>query len=102
MLTHEGPLYPDAQPETAEESCGCGEDTGKRTLLFVRENCPNCRIAYSYLEKAGLEYEKVMAEENVELAMSLGVKQAPTLVITDGDTVEKYAGAGAIKQYLFK
>ena len=102
VLTHEGPLYPDAQPETAEESCGCGEDTGKRTLLFVRENCPNCRIAYSYLEKAGLEYEKVMAEENVELAMSLGVKQAPTLVITDGDTVEKYAGAGAIKQYLFK
>ena len=98
VLTHEGPLHPDAQPETAEESCGCGEDTGKRTLLFVRENCPNCRIAYSYLEKAGLEYEKVMAEENVELAMSLGVKQAPTLVITDGDTVEKYAGAGAIKQ----
>ena len=101
VLTHEGPLNPDTKPEAEANECGC-ENTGKRTMLFVRENCPNCRIAYSYLDKAGVEYEKVMAEENVDLALSLGVKQAPTLVITDGDSVEKYAGAGAIKQYLFK
>ena len=43
-----------------------------------------------------------MAEENVELAKHYGVKQAPTLVIIDGEHVEKFAGAGAIKSYLFK
>lgn len=43
-----------------------------------------------------------MAEENVDLALSYGVKQAPTLVIVDGEHVEKFAGAGAIKNYLFK
>ena len=43
-----------------------------------------------------------MADDNAQLAMSLGVKQAPTLVIIDGENVEKYAGAGAIKQYLAK
>lgn len=43
-----------------------------------------------------------MAEENVELALSYGVKQAPTLVVVDGEHVEKFAGAGAIKNYLFK
>ena len=41
-----------------------------------------------------------MADENVELARHYGVKQAPTLVLVDGDQFEKIAGAGAIKQYL--
>ena len=57
---------------------------------------------YSYLDKAGFDCEKLMAEENVDLALSYGVKQAPTLVIVDGEHVEKFAGAGAIKNYLFK
>jgi len=41
-------------------------------------------------------------DENAELALSFGVKQAPTLIITDGENFEKYAGAPAIKQYLSK
>jgi len=41
-----------------------------------------------------------MAEDNAELALSYGVKQAPTLVITDGREFEKFAGAGAIKTFL--
>jgi protein-disulfide isomerase len=41
-----------------------------------------------------------MAEENAELALSYGVKQAPTLVITDGKDFEKFAGAPAIKSFL--
>ena len=43
-----------------------------------------------------------MADENAQLALSFGVKQAPTLVITHGDSFEKYAGAGAIKEFLAK
>ena len=99
-----GPLHPEAKPaqEPAVEEEICKDSTGRRTILFTRENCPNCRIVYSYLDKAGLECEKIMAEENVELALSYGVKQAPTLVVVDGEHVEKFAGAGAIKNYLFK
>ena len=41
-----------------------------------------------------------MAEEQPELALSFGVKQAPTLIVTDGESYEKYAGAPAIKQFL--
>ena len=104
VLTHKGPLHPEAKPEQepAVEEETCKGETGKRTILFTRENCPNCRIVYSYLDKAGLECERVMAEENIELAKHYGVKQAPTLVVVDGDHAEKYAGAGAIKNYLFK
>ena len=104
VLRHKGPLHPEARPaqEPAVEEEICKDSTGRRTILFTRENCPNCRIVYSYLDKAGLECEKIMAEENVELALSYGVKQAPTLVVVDGEHVEKFAGAGAIKNYLFR
>ena len=43
-----------------------------------------------------------MAEENADLAIKYGVKQAPTLVIVTGAGFEKFAGAGAIKQFLSK
>jgi ribonucleoside-triphosphate reductase len=77
------------------------QNTGEeRAILFATPTCPNCRIAVSYLEKAGFSYEKLYAEENADLALSYGVKQAPTLVITGKDGVRKYAGAGAIKQFL--
>ena len=68
-------------------------------LLFSTPTCPNCRLAVTMLDKQHFPYEKLNAEENAELAMKYGVKQAPTLVVTDGDHFEKYAGAGAIKQY---
>ena len=54
------------------------------------------------LDKAGFAYEKLMAEENADLAIKYGVKQAPTLVIVSGAGFEKFAGAGAIKQFLSK
>jgi len=66
-------------------------------FLFATATCPNCRIACIYMDKAGFAYKKLLADENVELAMSYGIKQAPTLVLPDGT---KYAGAGAITQYL--
>ena len=68
-------------------------------LLFTTPTCPNCRLAVTMLDKQGFAYEKLNAEDNAELAMKYGVKQAPTLVVTDGEHFEKYAGAGAIKQY---
>ena len=98
VLRHEGPLE---ESESAPVSEAVTEEKD-RNLLFAAPTCPNCRIAYSYLEKAGFPYEKLMAEDNAELALHYGVKQAPTLVLVRGGTVEKYAGAPAIKQFLAK
>ena len=97
VLHHSGPLHPDAAPAPAEEHV---DEAHSRAILFATPTCPNCRIACSYLDKAGFKYEKLMAEEHAELALSYGVKQAPTLVITDGKEFEKFAGAGAIKTFL--
>jgi ribonucleoside-triphosphate reductase len=98
-------LDPVKHPETRKPDCA-GEvkqpaavEAGK-ALLFTTPTCPNCRLAVSMLDKANREYTKLNAEENAELAVKYGVKQAPTLVVTEGENFEKYAGAGAIKQYI--
>ena len=70
------------------------------TLLFATATCPNCRVACSLLEKAGVAYEKILAEDSPELAEQYGIKQAPTLVVVkDGEAV-KFTGVSAISGYL--
>ena len=68
--------------------------------LFTTATCPNCKIATALLDKAGVGYIKLLAEENAELVTALGIKQAPTLVvIADGNT-EKFVGVSDIKRYI--
>ena len=98
-LTHEGPK-PEEKVEAPASFVPEKDVKGGRAILFATPTCPNCRIACQYMDKAGFAYEKLMAAENAELAKIYGVKQAPTLIITDGDKFEKIAGAGAIKTYV--
>ena len=76
------------------------EEALKGAILFATPTCPNCRIACSYMDKAGFQYEKLMADENADLAGKYGVKQAPTLIVPKGDGFDKIAGAVAIKAYV--
>ena len=74
--------------------------TKGKLILFTRVTCPNCRIAENLLGKAGISYEKLIAEENVELCRSFDIKGAPTLVVTDGENATKYYGVPEIKKFL--
>ena len=76
---------------------------------YKMEAAPFLMLRGKYLDDNGMyrkavadynEYEKLMAGENAELAKKYGVKQAPTLIVPDGEGFEKIAGAGAIKQFL--
>ena len=100
VLTHTGPKEPDVPVAEAPNAQPEVPAAREKAILFATPTCPNCRIACSYLDKAGFAYDKLMAGENAELAKKYGVKQAPTLIVPDGDGFRKYAGAGAIKQYL--
>ena len=71
-----------------------------RNLLFTTATCPNCKIAVPMLEKAGVTFEKLLANENAELAKSFGIMQAPTLVVSDGKEYKKYVGVSEIKGYI--
>ena len=96
-LTHKDPA-PEAP--AAESRCASAPVTGKKNILFVSPTCPNCKLAMALLDKQGVAYEKMIATENVELTNHYGVKQAPTLVLVDGDNFEKIKGVSDIKGYL--
>ena len=68
--------------------------------LFKTETCPNCKIAESKLDKASIPYVKMVANENVDLVKSLGIKQAPTLVVVREATVDKFVGTSQIIQFI--
>ncbi len=92
------------------DACACEEPevrtavaVKERTVqLFATKTCPNCKIAAALLEKAGVAYEKLYADENVELAKAYELKMAPTLIVSDGETYEKYAGVQEIKAFINK
>ena len=87
--------------ETADSTATpAPEANDARHLLFTTEKCPNCRIAYGYLDKAGVAYEKMNAADHPDLVKQFGVTQAPTLIVTSSEGFTKYAGAGAIRKYL--
>ena len=71
-----------------------------RAMLFVSPTCPNCKLAMNMLEKAGFVYKKIVAMENQELTNQYGVKQAPTLVVLEGDNIQKFKGVSDIKGML--
>ena len=69
-------------------------------LLFKTPTCPNCKLAMALLDKAGVAYTPLNANENKELVNQYGVKQAPTLVLIEGDGFTSFRGVSDIKGWL--
>ena len=84
-------------PGPAREEAAGGE--GESAYLFTTKTCPNCRLAKSFLDQAGVAYRVVDAEENRELVENYGVCQAPTLVVIQGGKISQFANASNIKKY---
>ena len=55
-----------------------------------------------FLDKAGVAYDKLMADENPDLVAKYGVKQAPTLVVVTGDEFRAIPNLSNIKAYAEK
>ena len=69
-------------------------------LIFTTKTCPNCKMAKSMLEKAGIVYTVIDAEDNKDTTVSFGVKKAPTLLVPNGDGYDVYDNASKIKGYI--
>ncbi len=96
VLTHQGPKVQAENAPAAQEKTLLADGI----YLFASATCPNCKIAESLLSKAGIAYEKILAEQNVALAEGLGIKQAPTLVQIKGGQIEKYPTVPNIKKFI--
>ena len=86
--------------DKAEETCDEAVKTLNETLLFGTKTCPNCKMAKMLLEKAGVPYKWVDAEENVELTNTYNVRKAPTLLVPNGDEILTFENASNIKGYI--
>ena len=71
-------------------------------ILFKTTTCPNCKAAALLLDKAGIQYQPIIADEQPELVAKYGIKQAPTLIINTENGFEKYRGVSDIKGYIMK
>ncbi len=69
-------------------------------LLFTTKTCPNCKMAKMMLDKAGIAYTVVDAEDNKDMTVSFGVKKAPTMFVPKGDGYDVFDNASKIKGYI--
>ncbi len=93
-------------PETPDQSAGAETGTKdlavKGAILFKTPTCPNCKAAMALLDRAGISYTALNANEEKELVQKYGVKQAPTLVLPGAEGFEKYRGVSDIKGWLMQ
>ena len=69
-------------------------------LLFTTKTCPNCRSAKALLDRAGIDYTVVDAEENPELAIRYNIRQAPTLISQCGDSEIHAVGVSELNRFI--
>ena len=67
-------------------------------FLFTTSTCPNCKVAKAMLQ--GQEIQVIDAEAHPDMARKYGIMQAPTLVITDGEHMQKYVNTSNIQRYV--
>ena len=72
------PVQLSAEPEAACEG---------RLILFTTSTCPKCVMAKKFLADANLSYETVVVDQDPDSARKYGVRQAPTLLVLQGDEV---------------
>ncbi len=93
-LSHEGCA---CAADTAEEMIS---DTPAEIILFSTKTCPNCKMSKMMLDKAGVKYKVVDAEEDKETTLTFGVRKAPTLLVPAEKGFEKYENASNIKKFI--
>ena len=80
-------------------------DVAAAYTLFTTKTCPNCKAAKAILDRAGIKYDIVDAEDEPELALRYGVMQVPALVVVSfgengSGNAEKLSGVGPINGFV--
>lgn len=84
--------------ERADDTMSHSSLPAGRYLIATR-TCPNCKHAAAQMDEAGIAYEELFAEENVDLAQRYRIMQAPTLIEVAADgTTQITAGATPVLQ----
>ena len=70
-------------------------------LLFTTKTCPNCKMSKMMLDKAGIGYTPIDAEDNKDQTVKMGVRKAPTLLVPNAaGGYDRYENASEIKGFI--
>ena len=94
-LKHSHALHAESAAGTA-----CAAPALHGPVLFTRSGCPNCKTSKLMLDKAGVRYSVIDAEQDAESTRRYGVKKAPSLLVPDGDGFQMYDNASDIRRYI--
>ncbi len=90
-----------------KDACACESKKQETTVLeldgpvlFTRNGCPNCKTSKMMLDKAGVKYSVINAEEDKDTTMKFGIKKAPTLLVPNGNGFDVYDNASEIRKYI--
>ena len=87
--------------ETAEKQETAATEAPKLSgyTLFTTATCPRCKAIKAIFDKGGVKYNVVDCYADTDLVKAYGVTNAPTLVVSHGDTYDIYRGEGDIRKF---
>ena len=88
------------EKELKQEVCETQSVSLDKILLFTTKTCPNCKMAKMLLDKAGIEYTIIDAEDNVDLVNKFNIKKAPTLLVPKMGGYDVFENVSFIKQFI--
>ena len=86
--------------ESCEQEQRVSNESLNEILLFATKTCPNCKMAKMLLDKAGIHYTVIDAEENKEKTLQYKVNKAPTLIVPNENGFDVFENASNIKGYI--
>ena len=86
--------------ESCEQEEKASNESLNEILLFATKTCPNCKMAKMLLDKAGIHYTVIDAEENKEKTLQYKVNKAPTLIVPNDNGYDVFENASNIKGYI--
>ena len=85
--------------DSAAPAAKFAENSADAIILFATHTCPNCKMAKIFLDKAGIDYEVVYADDNPETAAEFEIKQAPTMVVSRSGETEVITNVSNIRKF---
>lgn len=104
VKTSEEPIIERAEVKKEEHniiiSTGESKTPNIDIMLFGTKTCPNCKMSKMMLDKAGISYSWIDAEENKTLTTAYLIRKAPTLLVRNGTDYDRFENASEIKRYI--
>lgn len=61
----------------------------KKIIKFEKNDCNPCAMVSEFLDRKGVEYERINAFDNPEMAMKFKVRTVPTVILMENDAEVK-------------